>query len=66
MTLRELRQLSGKNVKDVASVLKITSQALSNYESGIRRIDIEKVLTLSELYEVSEGEIIRAQLNSLR
>ena len=63
-TLKELRLQAKKTCAEVAQALGLTAQAITNYESGIRRINIEQVLTLAELYDVSEKEVIHAQLNS--
>lgn len=63
MTLRDLRKQNKKTVAEVAKVLGVSVQAVRHYENGIRRISLENVLTLSELYQESAEEIIRAQLN---
>ena len=65
-TLRELREQNGKSRAEVAAALGVTYQALANYENGARRISIEQILTLSELYDCSSEEVIEAQLNSGR
>lgn len=64
MTLKELRQQNKKTVQEVAQVLGVTPSAIINYESGIRRIGLEQVLKLSDLYQESAEDIIKAQLNS--
>lgn len=66
MTLRELRQQNKKTAAQVAAVLGVTTNAISNYEQGIRRINIEQVIPLAELFDVSEREIIEAQIRSLK
>lgn len=66
MTLKELRKQSGKTAAEVAAALGVTYWALTKYESGIRSISIENVLTLAELYGVSEREVIEAQLESVK
>lgn len=63
-TLKELRESSGLLAKEVAEALKITPRAYARYEQGTRRINIEQVLILSELFDVSERDLIQAQLNS--
>ena len=63
-TLRDLRLQNGKTCAEVAQALGVTAQAVSNYESGIRQINIAQVLILAELYDCSDREIIEAQLNS--
>lgn len=64
MTLRELRQQSKKTAAEIAAALGVTANAISNYEQGIRRISLEHVLKLAQLYDVSEREIIEAQLKT--
>ena len=65
-TLRNLRKASNKTAAEVAAVLGVTINAVSNYECGIRSVDIEQVLVLAQLYDVSEREVIEAQLESIR
>lgn len=65
-TLRGLRLQSGKTVEAVAEQIGVTRQALSNYENGIRQINITQALKLAELYDSTAEDIIKAQLNSLR
>lgn len=64
MTLRELRQQSKKTAAEVAAALRVARTAITNYETGIRRISLEHVLKLAQLYDVSEREIIEAQLKT--
>ena len=66
LTLRELREQSGKSRKETALALGVSPNAVTNYEHGIRRIDIEQVLILSKLFDYSAEEIILAQINSCR
>lgn len=66
MTLKELRIQSNKSRVEAATALEVTVQAISNYESGLRRINIEQVLILSKFYECTAQEVIEAQLNSCR
>lgn len=63
-TLKELRLQAKKTCAEVAQALGLTDRAIYNYESGIRQINISQVLILAELYDVSEKEVIQAQLNS--
>ncbi len=64
MTLKDLRTSAGKTVKETAAALNVTVRAVFNYEYGLRRISLEQVLILAELYDCSEREIIDAILNS--
>lgn len=63
-TLRDLRSQNKKTCAEVAQALNVTKNAVSNYESGIRNISLEQVVTLARLYDCSEREIIDAALNS--
>ena len=63
-TLRDLRLQNKKTCAEVAQALNVTKNAVSNYESGIRNISLEQVVTLARLYDCSEREIIDAALNS--
>ena len=65
-TLKELRLQAKKTCAEVAQALGLTDRAIYNYESGIRQINISQVLILAGLYDVSEKEVIQAQLNSCR
>jgi len=49
-TLRQLRQSSGLTQEQVAQQIGLTRQALSSYESGRTRPDIETLMALAEIY----------------
>ncbi|MBR3752698.1 MAG: helix-turn-helix transcriptional regulator [Ruminiclostridium sp.] len=49
-TLRQLRQNSGLTQEQVAQQIGLTRQALSSYESGRTRPDIETLMALAEIY----------------
>lgn len=66
MTLKELRLQSKKTAAEVAAVLGVAVSTLYNYEQGVREIGIRQVKLLTELYDVSEREIIEAQLESVK
>jgi len=65
MTLKELRAQSGKTCAEVAERLAVTTQAVRHYENGIRSIGLKEIIKLSQLYDVSEREIIDAQIKSI-
>ena len=48
--LRQLRQTSGLTQEQVAQQIGLTRQALSSYESGRTRPDIETLMKLAEIY----------------
>lgn len=64
MTLREIRQVNKKTLAEVASELGVSIRAVSRYEQGVRKINIEQVLILARLYDYTAEEVIEAQLNS--
>lgn len=64
MTLRELRNQSGKTAAEVATALGVRLQTVYRYEQGLRQIDIGQVLALAKLYDVTTEEVICAQLES--
>lgn len=63
-TLRDLRVQNKKTCAEVAQALGVCYRAYYRYEQGARRVSLEQVLILAELYDVSEKEVIQAQLNS--
>lgn len=63
-TLKDLRKENKKTLAEVASVLKVTIQTAYRYEQGTRRIGLEQVLMLSELYDCTAEQVIKSQLNS--
>ncbi len=63
-TLRDLRVQNKKTAEQVAAELKIARSTYSNYEQGIRTIDIRFIIPLAKIYDCTEREIIEAQLNS--
>lgn len=63
-TLRDLRLQNKKTCAEVAQALNVTYRAVCNYEAGIRRISLEQVIELANLYDCSEREIIEAVFNS--
>lgn len=65
MTLKELRLQSKKTAAEVAAALGVTANAISNYEQGVRSINIEQVLKLSILFDITAEEVIQAQIASI-
>lgn len=56
--IRELRKEKGLTQKDLADVLHITDRAVSKWERGLNAPDIALLEPLSEMLEVSVGELI--------
>lgn len=65
MTLKELRLQSKKTAAEVATALGMTQSAVYQYENGKRSIALHQVLIVAELYDISEREVIEAQLESI-
>ena len=63
-TLRDLRKQAGKSCAEVAAQLNITPQALYRYERGAREINLEQVVQLAKVYDVTIEDVVCAQLNS--
>ena len=64
MTLKDLRTSAGKTAEQIAAQLNIARSTYSNYEQGIRTVDIRLIIPLAEIFDCSEREIIEAQINS--
>lgn len=56
--IKKLRKESGITQEQIASKLCISSQALSNYETGKRIPDIYELIVLADLFEVSLDTIV--------
>lgn len=63
-TLRDLRLQSKKTCAEVAQELNIARSTYSNYEQGIRTIDIRFIIPIAKIFDCTEREIIEGQLNS--
>ena len=55
---RKLRKQSGFSQKQVANMLGIRQSNVSDWENDVSRPDYEKLIALSELYEVSLYELL--------
>lgn len=64
MTLRELREQSGKSRAEVAAALGVAVRTLAHYENGTRWLKPEQILVLSSIFDESAEEVIIAQINS--
>ena len=56
--LQELRKNAGLSQEQVAEMLGLSRQALSKWESGQGKPDIENIIKLSEIYHVSTDYIL--------
>ncbi|MCI9442387.1 MAG: helix-turn-helix transcriptional regulator [Ruminococcus sp.] len=57
--LRRYRKLHHMTQQDLADKLFISRQAISTYEKDIRRCDLDTLIRLSEILEISLDELIR-------
>lgn len=64
MTLKDLRKQAKKTAKEVADEIGVTENAIYNYESGTRSIDIVTALRLANIYDVTIEEFIEAYTNT--
>lgn len=64
--LRRLRQMAGMTQEQVAEKIGITRQALSSYESGRTRPDIDMLMRLSEIYGTDIDGILYGQEKRLK
>lgn len=55
--LREMRKRSGMQQKDVASMLGISAQRLSNWEHGTRELNLSDACRLSEILGCTLDEL---------
>ena len=56
--IKELRIKRGYKQSDLAGMLGLTPQALSNIEKGKARVDTEKVRLLCEIFDISPNELL--------
>jgi len=64
--LRRLRLSRGLTQEQVAEKIGITRQALSGYESGRTRPDIDMLMRLSEVYETDMDAVLYGQSRELK
>jgi len=64
--LKQCRERKGLTQEDVAERLHITRQAVSKWERGINEPDIETIIRLSDIYEVTLDHLLRGDLSIVR
>ncbi len=57
--IQELRKQNGLSQEQLAERMGVSRQAVSKWESGLCAPDIEKIIALSELFEVSTDYLIK-------
>lgn len=56
--LSELRQFSGMAQKDLAEKLHVSAGTISNYENGVHFPDVEKLIDLADIFNVSTDYLL--------
>lgn len=62
--LKEKRLERGLSQVDVAEVLKVNSQFVSNWERGLSGPPLKTLRTLTRLYEIPEQEVLDVMLEA--
>lgn len=63
--LRDLREDKDFKQKDIAKILKTTTQYYQKYESGIRPLTIERLELLADFYNTSTDYILERTNNPI-
>ena len=64
--LRECREEAGLTQDDIAERLSLTRQAISKWERGINEPDIETIVQLADMYNVTIDQLLRADLSIVK
>jgi len=64
--LKECREESGLSQNDIAEKLSITRQAVSKWERGINEPDIETLVQLADIYNITIDQLLRADLSIVK
>jgi len=64
--IRECREEAGLSQNDIAEKLSITRQAISKWERGINEPDIETIVRLADIYNVTIDQLLRADLSIVK
>jgi transcriptional regulator with XRE-family HTH domain len=59
--LKRLREIKNLKQEDVAKRLNISKQAYSKIERDETKLDIQRIMDLSEIFEVSAEELLRGE-----
>ena len=60
--LRYLRGLNNMTQTDLSNKLNITHQSISNYEKGKRFCDLDTLVQVSELFNISIDDLLKKKL----
>lgn len=59
--LRQIRKEKGLSQEELSDLVDVSRQSVSKWESGQAYPEIEKLIILSDLFEVSMDELIKGQ-----
>lgn len=59
--IRELRKASGLSQEQLAKQLDVTRQTISNWEASIAQPNLEKIIMISDLFQVSLDQLIKGE-----
>ena len=60
--IKYLRKKNNMTQTDLGELLHLTHQAVSNYEKGKRYCDIDVIISVSEIFEISIDELLKKKL----
>jgi len=64
--LKECREESGLSQNDIAERLSVSRQAVSKWERGINEPDIETIVQLADIYNITIDQLLRADLSIVK
>ena len=59
--LKEARKFKGLTQKEVASIMRMTQQQYSRFETGTFELNYSQILTLCDLYEITPNELFHIE-----
>lgn len=62
--LRNSREAAGLTLTDVAEKLSITPMTIQRYEKGDRKISVEKIRVLCDLYNIDADQLMQSSIDS--
>lgn len=60
--IRELRKASGLSQEQLAKQLDVTRQTISNWEANIAQPNLEKIIMISDLFQVSLDQLVKGEM----
>lgn len=64
ISIRDIRQAQNLTQKDIAEKLKVTPNAVSQWENGVRNPSLENVKHLAELLHCTTDDILRGEFTN--